>query len=99
GLARGYNAESMLVEMESDPAIFMRFYEDLFLSGSDRFNQELESALNFLGRGEAGLELDMDSLDGVMSSAMSLGGFTIREARIFVRRAALGLKPLYFHLT
>lgn len=99
GLARGYNAPSMIKELTGDHRAFIRFYEDMFLLGSDRFNQELESALNFLGRGEAGVELDMDALDGVPSSAMSWGGFSVREARIYVRRAAQGLKPLYFHLT
>lgn len=99
GLSRGYNAAEMVAELSADPRSFIRFYEDLFLSGSDRFNQELEAALNFLGRGEAGIELDMDALDGVPSSAMAWGGFSVREARQYVRRAAKGLKPLYFHLT
>lgn len=99
GLARDYNAEFMVEELSSDPRSFICFYEDMFLQGADRFAQELESALNFLGRAEAGIELDMDALDGVPSSAMSWGGFSVRESRIYLRRAAQGLKPLYFHLT
>ena len=95
GLHESYNSESMLKNMDLESAISYQMVEEL-----DDFDQALDQALHQLGHGpdRVGLELDMDSIAGMPSSAFTPYGVTIGNARDYVRKAAKSLNPLYLHL-
>ena len=64
------------------------------------FTGELEQVLSFFKgfRQPVGIEMDMDSLVNMPSSARTPSGFTVEEARKFIRAMALNLKCAYVHL-
>ncbi|MGI9544544.1 MAG: formimidoylglutamase [Cyclobacteriaceae bacterium] len=95
GLHQSYNSESMLKNMDLESAISYQMMEDF-----DDFDQALDQALHQLTHSpeRVGLELDMDSIEGMPSSAFTPYGVTIANARDFVREATKSLHPLYFHV-
>lgn len=95
GLHQSYNSESMLKNMDLESAISYQMVEDL-----DDFGQALDQALHQLAHSpeRIGLELDMDSIQGMPSSAFTPYGITIANARDYIRKATKVLDPIYCHL-
>ena len=58
------------------------FYED-YITGTP-FKQMLEQAKNFCANSPFGLELDMDAIEQMGSSAISPSGFSLQQAREYV---------------
>ena len=48
------------------------------------FNQQLELAHNFINETSYGIEIDLDAIPFIASSAMTPSGFSIEELRQFI---------------
>ncbi|RYD50977.1 MAG: arginase [Sphingobacteriales bacterium] len=98
-LHRNYNDPALVAELMATDDFLPSFYEDVFLSGTDRFEDTLTAAFDHSRGFRTGLELDLDCIEGMLSSAMTPSGLTMREARRYVCRAAAETTPAYLHLT
>lgn len=98
GLHRNYNSQSVLQEMSSHPDIHFCFYEDIFLHQPTSLDTALASAFRFTAGMPTGIELDLDCIEGVLSSAGTPSGFSALEARRFLARAAGVSDVAYLHL-
>ncbi len=94
GLHQNYNSENMLKSMDAEKNISYAFLEDIQYTDKLFHNQ-----IEFLkGDEKKGLEIDMDSIRNMPSSAISPSGFSLEQMRYFLRKATKGLSPKYLHL-
>src|SRR5690606_7963358 len=99
GLHRNYNAQSVLEEMASDPDIQFCFYEDIFLEEKHDFKQAVDAAIRFTAGKPVGIELDLDCIENVLSSASTPCGIAPLLARRFLTQTARLSDVAYLHLT
>ncbi|HYK76489.1 MAG TPA: formimidoylglutamase [Daejeonella sp.] len=96
GLQENYNSQSLIHELDSYPQqISYSFLED-FIRGDKRYDQEFQNAMAFT-EGICGLEIDLDSMVGVLSSAMSLSGFQVEQVRQMIASTKVR-QIFYLHL-
>ena len=95
GLHESYNGENMLKSMDRTRTVAYQMLEDITY-----LDQELAEAMDYVfdEHVPCGIELDMDAIRLMPSSATSPSGFSLEQARHFVRKCAAGLKAGYLHL-
>lgn len=95
GLHQNYNSENMLKSMDSSQGVKYTFLEDIQYT-----DKLLLSSIEFLQSRDCpiGLEVDMDAIRMMPSSALSPSGFSLEQMRYFVRKTTTALKPVYLHL-
>ena len=95
GLHQSYNNENMLKSMDADEQVKYSFMENITYLESN-----LADAISFVvdDQIECGIEVDLDSIRMMPSSAVSPTGFSMEQARLFVRKCAESLIPSYLHL-
>jgi len=98
GLHENYNSQNMLNEMGKHKGIRYYFWEDIYLRKQITFEAALTDFIQLNQNMPCGIELDMDSIEGVLSSAMTPSGFTTTEARYYAYKTGRNLNPSYFHI-
>ena len=96
GLHENYNSEAVLTEFDGNP--------DLDYSSFDRLaglSEHLAKGLEFLGHSSlpVGIEVDMDSMIDMPSSARTPSGFSVEEVRRFIRTVSSKYETAYLHLS
>lgn len=98
GLHENYNSQNMLDEMAKHKGIRYYFWEDIYLRKKITFEDALADFMQLNQNKACGIELDMDSIEGVLSSAMTPSGFISTEARYYSYQTGHNLLPAYFHI-
>jgi len=98
GLHRNYNSQQVINEITSDPDIHFSFYEDLFLQKKTEFKTALDNATHFLAGSTTGIELDLDCIERMLSSAATPCGLTSLQARQYLQHAVLFSDTGYLHI-
>jgi len=88
GLHQNYNNEAILNQIEANPKLDAVFFDDI-LTGAGDFNSFLSKV-----EGEPGLEIDVDCIQHVLSSAETPSGFTANE----IRKMILGSNRQFTYL-
>lgn len=96
GLHQSYNSQFILDELRSKGMIFS-FFDD-YLSGKADFDRDLELFAEKIRTAAFGIELDMDSIAYMPSSAFSPSGMTLEQARRYVLKMAASEQVAYLHL-
>jgi formiminoglutamase len=99
GLHENYNSDSILKELNKQKKIQYSLFEDIFIREKTSFNDTLLKALSFTSSNFYGVELDMDAIENIPSSAKTSSGISATEARKFVSKAAQNKKVAYLHIT
>ncbi len=98
GLHQNYNSQSMINTLGNNPDAWFCFWEDIFLEEKLTFKDAISTAISFTKNAPTGIELDMDSIENVLSSAMSPCGVSATQARQYVYAAAQHPQIAYLHL-
>jgi formiminoglutamase len=99
GLHRNYTSEAIFNSMEENSErIKFNLFEDISIKQKLSFSEALKDAENFCCNENFGIELDMDAIEMMGSSAMSPSGFTLTEARQFVSRFSKNKNARYLHI-
>jgi formiminoglutamase len=106
GLHEQYNVESVLAKFRSNPEyLFFTTYEDMFVREKETCAEALTKCINFCSEGApsgqgmfCGIELDMDAIENVPSSARTSSGLSATQARRFVYRCGKELNAAYLHI-
>jgi formiminoglutamase len=98
GLQENHNPQSMLDDLYSDVNIQYTFFEDIFLHEKMNFKQAISQAFGFSDDQYTGIELDMDCIEHVLSSAMTPAGISPVHARQYMSFAGNYPKPAYLHI-
>lgn len=73
-------------------------FEDIFVREKSTWKEAVHECIRFLGNAQAGLELDIDQVQNIPSSAKTSSGISTIQARQFVYEAALNMNLKYFHI-
>lgn len=98
GLQENYVSQNVLKDIQDNPFIHFSSYEDIFLHEKQNFIQAISHATGFTEDTYTGVELDMDCIEDVLSSACTPCGFTTMQARQYLNFVATDAKVAYLHI-
>lgn len=98
GLHENYTPQNVLMDLHENPFIKYVTYEDIFIHERKNFIQAIAHATGFTEDTYTGIELDMDCIEDVLSSACTPCGITALHARQYINFAATDAKPAYLHI-
>ncbi|WP_291103877.1 MULTISPECIES: formimidoylglutamase [unclassified Flavobacterium] len=99
GLHENYTSKSVLdIIKKTEDRVRYTTYDSINIRKEKEFNQELVNALEFIKTDFYGIEIDLDAIPNIASSAMTLSGFSIEELRQFVSYFAKNKNASYLHI-
>jgi len=97
GLHEGYNSENMLKALNEKEVSFTTF-EAIFIREEINFNSAISKELKVVNNDKYGVEVDLDAIENVASSAQTPSGISPTHARRFVHQAGASSNACYLHL-
>ena len=99
GMHEQYNNQASLNQFKKLPAhLFYNTYESVFVRQDLDYKKALQQCLGFVKSNACGIEIDLDAITNVPSSAKTSSGISPTQARQYVYQCAVNLKPLYLHI-
>lgn len=99
GLHRNYTSQAVFDRMtELSGKIQFSFFEDISVQHKKPFSEALKEAENFCNQEPFGLEIDLDAVANMGSSAMTPSGFSLEECRRFVAYFSANKNCTYIHI-
>lgn len=98
GVHENYIPQNVWTDFVNNPFFDLITFEDIFLHEKRNFIQAVADATGFSEDGYTGIELDLDSVEHVLSSAATPCGITPLQARQYLNFAAMDCKVAYVHL-
>ena len=99
GLHRNYTSQNIFdTIVKNSDRIKFNLFEDISISRKISFSEALKEAELFCCDTDFGIELDMDAIEMMGSSALSPSGFSITEARKFVNHFSKLEHARYLHI-
>jgi len=99
GLHENYITQNVLMDIHNSPFIDYISYEDIFIHERKNFIQAVAHATGFTEDSFTGIEIDLDCVENVLSSAITPSGITALQARKYVTFAAQDAKVAYLHIS
>lgn len=99
GLHESYTSKSVLKKLRdiSDRVQF-NTYDQINIRKEKNFENEMDLAHNFINDTHYGVEIDLDAIPGIPSSAMTLSGFSVEELRRFIYFFGKHQNAAYLHI-
>jgi len=99
GLHENYTSKSVLdLIKKTEDRVRYNTYDSLAIRKEKEFNQEMITALEFIKTDCFGIEIDLDAIPNIASSAMTLSGFSVEELRQFISFFAGNKNAAYIHI-
>jgi len=98
GLHENYLPQNVWIDMVNNPFIDCITFEDIFVHEKRTFMQAVSHATGFTEDTMTGIDLDLDSIQNTLSSAMTPVGISPVHARQYISFAAADTKPAYLHI-
>ena len=99
GLHESFNPQAVLEELiKQKERIHFSTFEDIYIRENLSFENAIQQTIEFVNNNFTGLEIDLDSIQNIPSSAKTSSGITTVEARKFVHIVASLCKVAYFHI-
>lgn len=98
GLHEQYNNINSLKQFDHNPNLIFSSFEDIFIREKINFKNSLQRCIKFVSDNKCGVEIDLDAITNVPSSAKTSSGISQLQARQFTYQCAYNLKPLYLHI-
>jgi len=93
-----YLQQNVWVDIVNNPFIDCITFEDIFVHEKRTFLQAVAHATGFTEDSLCGIDLDLDSIENVLSSATTPVGISPLHARQYLSFAAADSKPAYLHI-
>ena len=99
GLHENHTSKSVLdIIKKTEDRVRYNTYDSIKIRKEKDFNNELVEAMEFIQNDDFGIEIDLDAIPGIASSAMTLSGFSIEELRQFISFFGKNKKSAYLHI-
>jgi formiminoglutamase len=99
GLHENFVSKSVFNTLKSiSDRVKYNTYEEIAVRKEKSFINEINVGLAFVADTPFGIEIDLDALPGIPSSAMTLSGFSIEKARHFIHQFGKEHNAAYLHL-
>lgn len=99
GIHENYIPQNVLLDIHESPFIQYCSYEDIFIHERKNFIQAIAHATGFTEDSLTGIELDVDCIENVLSSACTPAGITALQARQYINFTATDSKVAYLHIS
>ena len=93
-----YLPQNVWIDFVNNPFLDCITYEDIFIHEKRTFLQAVSHAIEFTEDSLCGVELDLDAVQNVLSSAVTPSGILPVHARQYITHVAAGSKPAYLHI-
>ncbi len=94
-----YNTASVLKDFTTNNNhLYYSRYEDVFVRENKTFTETLQQNINFVKKERCGVEIDLDAITNVPSSAKTSSGISPVQARQYVYQCGKNLNALYLHI-
>ena len=94
-----YNTSQVLGDFTKDNGqLYFSTYEDVFVRESKTFATTLNQNIGFVKNNLCGVEIDLDAITNVPSSAKTSSGLSPVQARQYAYQCGKQLNALYFHI-
>jgi formiminoglutamase len=91
-------SQNILMDIHNNPFIDYITFEEIFIHERKNFTQAVAHATGFTEDSFTGIELDLDCIENVLSSAATPSGISPLLARQYVNFAAADVKVAYLHI-
>lgn len=99
GLHENYTSKSVLdIIKKTEDRVRYNTYDSIKIRKEKDFNLEMNTALAFVETDGFGIEIDLDALPNIASSAMTLSGFSVEELRQFISFFGKNKNATYIHI-
>jgi formiminoglutamase len=99
GLHESYTSKNVLSRIKDLPDnIKFNTYEEIAIRDEKNFQQELNQSYIFIKNEPYGIEIDLDAVQNIASSAMTPGGFSVEQVRRFVHFFGKHKNSSYIHI-
>ncbi|MFI5156461.1 MAG: formimidoylglutamase [Chitinophagales bacterium] len=98
GVHENYIPQNVWIDIVNNPFVDLISYEDIFILEKKNFTQAVAHATGFTEDNYIGLELDLDCIENILSSAVSPTGLSPLHARQYLTFAATDSKVAYLHI-
>lgn len=99
GLHENYTSKNVLdIIKKTDDRVRFNTYESINIRKEKEFNQEIVLALEFIETDTFGIEIDLDAIPNIASSAMTPCGFSIEQLRQFICFFGKNKNASYIHI-
>jgi formiminoglutamase len=99
GLHENYTSKSVLdIIKKTEDRVRYNTYDSIKIRNEKNFHQEMVNAFEFVSTDSYGIEIDLDALPNIASSAMTLSGFSIEELRQFISFFGNNKNATYIHI-
>lgn len=99
GIHENYTSKGILQRIkETNGRVQYNTYEQMVVRGEKSFSKELDKASEFITDTDFGIEIDLDSIENLPSSAMTFSGFSAEKLRRFLHHLAVNPKASYLHI-
>lgn len=98
GIHENYLPQNVWMDIVNNPFMDCITYEDIFIHEKRTFRQAVSHAIQYTDDTYTGIELDLDCIENVLSSACSPTAITALNARQYVNLCAAHVKAAYLHI-
>jgi formiminoglutamase len=99
GMHEQYNNQKSLQDFSNrSDALYYRSYESIFIRAERDFKEALSDCIGFVRQGPCGIELDLDAITNVPSSAKTSSGISALQARQYIYQSARQLSAAWLHI-
>ena len=98
GLHENNLQQNVWIDMVNNPFIDCITYEDIFIHEKRNFIQAVAHATGFTEDNYSGIEIDLGSIENVLSSTSTPSGISTLQARQFMNFVATDSKIAYLHI-
>lgn len=99
GLHESYTSKSVLdIIKKTEDRVRYNTYDEINIHQSKSFENELALAFDFIGNSTFGLEIDLDAVPNIASSAITPSGFSLENLRHFVHYMSRNKNVAYLHI-
>jgi formiminoglutamase len=98
GLHENHLPQNVWLDIVNNPFIDFITFEDIFIHEKRNYVQALAHAVDFTDDNYTGIELDLDCIENVLSSAITPSGITTLHARQFLSYTSDKCKVAYLHI-
>ncbi len=98
GLHESYIQQNVLSNINENPFLKYFTYEDIFIREKISYGEALKQTADFMRDTFTGLEIDLDCVENVLSSASTPSGISVLQARQFVNFMTANSLGAYLHI-
>ncbi len=92
------NRQSIEIFRKESQRLLFNTYESVFVRNELSFEEAVLQSIAYLGNAPCGIELDMDAITNVPSSARTSSGISPVQARQYVHLTGANMNAVYFHI-